>query len=133
MCIWEIDPEKRRCEFCSYRGGCEKYHPERALNAGADAECYVGIMSSIIGTDILNRSRDHRMVWARNIVAYQMRRRGHSLSSIGKCLGLDHSTVAHCERSVKDMLFWPSMYPEEIKIWQNFQEKLSLQKNMALC
>lgn len=128
MCIWEVEPSKRRCEFCSYRGGCEKYHPERALNPESDAAYYVGIMSDIVGADILVRSRDHRMVWARNIVAYQMRLRGHSLYSVGRCLGLNHSTVVHCTKSVKDMLFLPSMYPDEIKIWQKFQEKLSLQK-----
>lgn len=127
MCIWKVEAADRRCEYCSYRGGCEKY-PEGIAKEDVRnvAERYVRIMSDIVGEDILIRTRSSLLVWARNMVAYQLRIEGYSVTAVGKCLGLNHSSVTHCMSRVKDMLSHPMFYARETRIWQRFKETLSL-------
>lgn len=127
MCIWPVNPEDRHCEFCSYRGGCDRY-PKKKSNP----ELYRRIMFRIIGMDVLTRSRRQDLVWARNMVVYQLRLDGFSLKQIGRAVGLDHSTVVNCVHQVERMLERPSMYEKESEIWQEFQNSLNSQKNIAL-
>lgn len=91
---------------------------------------YIEIMSDIIGIDITVKCRKKEVVWGRNMVAYQLRRDGLSLHDVGNILGLDHSTVVHCEQNVTNMLQNPLMYFEEMRIWKRFKDTLySQQKN----
>lgn len=123
MCIWEIAPEKRHCEFCSYRGGCEVRPSEDGSRE--KARRYAEILSVVLGKDIMRRSRKSDVVWARYMLMYQMRMDGYSLSVVGKCAGVDHSTVVHAVKNVTKMLHTPAMYQPETEVWQKF---LSLQK-----
>lgn len=127
MCIWKVAERDRRCEFCSYRGGCEKY-PEGIAkeDVRSVADRYVKAMSEIVGQDILMKTRSSLLVWARNMVAYQMRLEGYSVTAVGDRLGLNHSTVTHCKSRVEEMLSHPMFYPRETRIWQKFKETLSL-------
>lgn len=126
-CIWKVNEADRRCEYCSYRGGCEKY-PEgiEKEDVRSVADRYVKTMSDIVGQDILIRTRSSLLVWARNMVAFQLRSEGYTVAAVGSCLGLDHSTVTHCMSRVKDMLSHPMFYVRETRIWQKFKETLSL-------
>lgn len=123
MCIWSVVPEDRHCEFCSYRGGCEKHQ----ISVGEDrSSLYIDLMSKIVGSDILQKSRNQTIVWARNMVAYCLRLDGLSLEKVGKILNLNHTSILYCERQVKRMLDRPVMYYRECELWQKFQNELSL-------
>lgn len=126
MCIWKVSEEDRLCEYCSYRKGCEKY-PVRESPEGM-AGYYVEVMSEIIGRNVLDRSRNRDLVWGRNMIAYQLLRSGLSLSEVGRLLGMDHSTMHYCKGQVAKMLSMPSMYVREIDIWNQFQERIILNK-----
>lgn len=127
MCIWNTPVADRHCEFCSYRGGCERYPSveKRYSHALEKANRYISVMSEAVGCDIMIPSRKQTLVWARNMVLYMLRLDGFSLMSIEKATGMNHATVIYADRKVKEMLKRPNMYPEETKIWQKF---LSLQK-----
>lgn len=127
MCIWNCAVEDRHCEFCSYRGGCERYPLLESRYEGAkmQAEEYIGLMSKAVGEDIMVSSRKQNLVWARNMVLYMLRVDGYSLMSIENATGRNHSTVIYATRQVKEMLKKPNMYKDEIEIWNKF---LSLQK-----
>lgn len=123
MCIWNTPVKDRHCEYCSYRGGCEKYDK---LDTRTPKEKYVDSMSDIVGMDILQKSRLSKLVWARYMVAYQMRQDGYSVLSVGRMLGLDHSSVTHCMGRMRMMLDNPRLYDWETRIWMKFQKTLTL-------
>ena len=125
MCIWEVEESKRLCEFCSYRGGCEVYPGEKNDER---PKYYIEVMSLIVGCDILQKSRNQTLVWARNMVAYRLRLDGYSLIKIGRIMGLNHTTILNSERQVKRMLERPSMYGRECDLWQRFCEEISSKK-----
>lgn len=127
MCVWKVEESDRRCEYCSYRGGCERYPEGREKeDVRSVAKRYVETMSSIVGRNIIAKDRSMLSVWARNMVAYQMRREGYPVTAVGDCLGLNHSTVTHCALRVRQMLEMPRMYMREARIWTEFQKRLSL-------
>ena len=121
MCIWPVKASERQCKYCNYVG-CER-HPDRIKDKSANR--YVKLMSDIVGANILLKSRKQMLVWARNMVAYQLRLDGYSLQAIGRLLDLDHSTVVHCEQQVRRMLLAPSMYEDEAEVWEEFQKQLN--------
>ncbi len=124
MCVWNVSEEDRRCEYCSYRQGCERY-PVRELPEGM-AGWYVQVMSDILKCNILMRSRKRELVWGRYMVAYRLVKNGLSLGKIGKLLGMDHATVLHGRRQIEEMLSMPKMYPDEMEIWYKFDVAITL-------
>lgn len=129
MCIWKVGKEDRLCEYCSYEGGCEERAFKGVLLWDARARLYVSKMSQICGCDIITRVKRNRVVWARNIVAYQMRRDGYTLMHIADAIRRDHATVVHAEKQVECMLKCPKFYREEYAIWQEFQEAIKSTKD----
>lgn len=89
------------------------------------AERCIEAMSKVVGTDILVRSRDKILVYARYMVSYYLREFGFSYHEIGNFLNMNHATIIHGVKMIKEMLSYPQMYQEETEIWQKF---LSLQK-----
>lgn len=126
MCIWNCPIADRHCEYCSYFGGCERR--EAPISVSDRAELYVTTMSGIMGHDIKSRCRQRMDVWARNIVAYQLRKEGMLCKDAGKAVGLDHATVLHGCKQVESMLAMPKMYPAEFALWENFKNLLNSQK-----
>lgn len=120
MCIWPVKASERQCKYCNYVG-CER-HAKRLKDKRANR--YVKLMSDIVGANILLKSRKQILVWARNMVAYQLRLDGYSLPAIGRLLDLDHATVVHCEKQVKRMLLSPTMYENEAEVWAEFKKQL---------
>lgn len=120
-CIWPVKASERQCKYCNYVG-CER-HPDRLRDKRANR--YVKLMSDIVGANILLKSRKQILVWARHMVAYQLRLDGYSFHSIGRLLDLDHSTVVHCEQQVRRMILAPSMYKDESEVWKEFQKQLN--------
>jgi len=124
MCIWKVEAENRLCEYCSYEGGCEERAFKGVLSWDARARFYVSKMSQICGCDIITRVKRNRVVWARNIVAYQMRKDGYTLMHIADAIRRDHATVVHAQKQVESMLKFPKVFGEEYAIWQEFQEAI---------
>ena len=92
------------------------------------AAMYIEIMSGIIGSDVLERTRRQIKVWARSLIAYQMRIDGETFMAIGEHLGITHATVIHGINQVEKMLTYPHMYSDLVELWAEFQKRLSLQK-----
>ena len=122
MCIWKVSVENRLCECCSYSGGCER-HPRLETPEGR-RDWYVSAINEILGDDVMQRCRRKDLTWGRYMVAYMLRKDGMTQEKVGRLLGLDHSTVYHCEKQVERMLERPSMYQEEFKVWNLFISKI---------
>lgn len=124
MCIWKVNASERNCDYCSYRGGCESY--EKVTPVEEAGAVYVSVMNELLGRDILERSRERELVWARYMVCYRLIEDGYTLGKTGKFMNLDHATVLHGKRQVANMLEMPQMFREEIGLWKKFTELLSL-------
>ena len=118
MCIWKVSENERMCMFCTYMDGCEKRPPQSM------ASWFIDVMNGIVGGDILDNDRRKVYVWARNIVAYQLRRMGMTQEQIGSVMGLNHSTVHHCLVSMEKMLTFPKMYSNEYSMYNEFLRKI---------
>lgn len=81
------------------------------------------IMRGIVG-DFVGARRNANLVWARTMVAYQLKLDGFSTGRIGKELGKDHSSVMHMTRKMQDALNFPKMYWDIMPIWNEFQKRI---------
>lgn len=54
--------------------------------------------------EMKSENRKRKNVYARKLVMYFLRKRGETLSSIGKLFGKDHTTAIHSINSIEDML-----------------------------
>ena len=120
MCIWNCNSNDRKCVFCTYRGGCEVYPIEYDKSLELSGLGYVKSMNEIIGADIRQPSRKKEVVWARNMVAYRLNQEGLSFERIGRILNRDHATIFHSVRRCSDIFKYPSMYREELALWETF-------------
>ena len=81
-------------------------------------------MEAVSGVMVTHPSRTRDIVMARNIFAFVARREGYSQQTIGKFLGRDHSTVAFAEKRMREVFTYPSIYKDEIKLYNKFVESL---------
>lgn len=127
MCIWPVKPEDRHCEYCLYRGGCDKYFwtEDKREPIQVMANKYIKIMSDILGKDVTSRSHGREVVWGRNMIMYMLRVDGYKTKQIADIFGMVHTSAIYACQQVEYMLKMPNMHQGEIKIWQKF---LSLQK-----
>lgn len=87
-----------------------------------NSDKYIAVMSELTGLDIMENSRRVSVAWPRYMVMFQMRKDGLTFKRIGDRFGKDHTTVMYAVKVMKDMLDMPKMYPDEIKLWQQFQK-----------
>ena len=125
MCIWKVNDKNRMCQFCSYRGGCERYPVSGRHGVEADGERMLKIMNGIVGDDVRKKRRSPRYLWGRYIVAHHLRVMGYSYPEIAGVLGITHATVINSEFQVTKMLQMPQMYKFEKGLWDTFSEKLN--------
>ena len=85
---------------------------------------YQKAMLDITGEDCTERTRRRPVVWARNIVAWQMYEDGFTTNQIGARFGIHHSTVSHCRDAVKEMLEYPRYYPQELAVFRQFKKTI---------
>lgn len=85
---------------------------------------YHKAMHDITGVDCTERTRRPDVVWARNIVAWQMTEDGFTTTSIGRRLGLDHSSICYCRDAVKMMLEDPRFYKRELAVFRKFKKEI---------
>lgn len=126
MCIWNVDENNRRCEFCSYRGGCEEYPLGRNIDDRAPE--WLSAMNRVIGEDVRVSSRKKNVLWGRNFLAYKAKIEGLTLSQIGRLIGRDHATGLFASRRGEDAINNPQMYSDVMGIWDRFQKMLFLEK-----
>lgn len=69
----------------------------------------------------ITKTRQSDNVWMRAMIAYAMRREGVTTLSIGKCMGLNHSSVSNCLDKITSMEEYPSMYLDIMDKWTNFK------------
>lgn len=120
MCIWKVEESERHCDICMYRGGCENREiVETVDEAGAR---YSSVMLRVSGVDVRMRSRLREVVWARNMVCYQLLSDGFTEASVGRFVGLNHSTVHYIKGQVESMLQNPNYFRNEMAVWKKFQE-----------
>lgn len=121
-CIWKVEPEDRRCEFCSYVR-CEPRRKKARIHD------YVGFMSALIGMDVYERCRKSPLVWARYFISYQLYSEGMTQGKIAPIIGVSRTDVVHGVKMARMAFEQPSFYANELEIWNKFQEFISLRKN----
>lgn len=80
--------------------------------------------TDIVGKGILSSSRLRGKVVGRMMIVYQMRTEGYSLKSIGRYLIRHHASVYQLQKRMEDVLKYPKIFPDEIRMWNEFQEKI---------
>lgn len=125
MCVWKVNEKHRMCQFCNYRGGCERYPVSGRHGIEADGERMLKIMNGIVGDDVRKKRRSPRYLWGRYIVAHHLRVMGYSYPEIAGVLGLTHAAIINSESQVTKMLQMPQMYKFEKDLLDAFGEKLN--------
>lgn len=127
MCIWKVKEEDRKCWYCSYRGGCEKYSVGKPIKTVDEVVFgkYYDAICHVVGGDVLDQSRDPMYVWGRNMLAYKLFMEGYGYSAIGKVINRNHSTIYYAIGQVKNMLEAPGFYRSESKMWSDFNDYLN--------
>lgn len=74
-------------------------------------------------TDYSSKSREHRNVIARIIIANVLIRRGYTGYGIGVVLNKKHSSVDHYRLLLNDWLDFPQYYEEELAIWHKISKQ----------
>lgn len=124
MCIWKVNEDDRRCDLCSYNGGCEVREKKETIEEAGRR--YLSVMYGIIGRDVREKTRERSVVYARDMVFYQLQEDGFSQPQIGSFFGFDHATVFHGKQQMKNVLAYSSMYPYEMSIWEKFQKSIAI-------
>ena len=84
---------------------------------------YVGTMKKLAGEDFLI-GRKRQNVQAKVVLAICLMEDGHSLTTTAHILGVDHSTISSYKKSWDNILRFPKMYSDVIKLYNNFKEAL---------
>jgi chromosomal replication initiation ATPase DnaA len=83
----------------------------------------------IVGKGIMTVSRKDELVLGRKMIAYQMRKEGYKLQTIGKHLGRHHASVYHMIKEMRDVFDYPHIYSKETEYWKRFQENIKRYEN----
>ena len=78
----------------------------------------------IVGKGILSSSRLREKVIGRMMIVYQLRTEGYSLKAIGRYLIRHHASVYQLQKRMEDVLKYPKIFSDEIRMWNEFQEKI---------
>lgn len=85
----------------------------------------LGDMAKVMGRESIGYfSREAGEVWARTMVAFQMRKEGYTTTEIGRQMEKDHSTITHLKNEMRDALSLPQAYGDIIEIWNRFQKQI---------
>ena len=130
MCIWEVEPEKRHCRYCSYVKGCEErkiYGKFVGISPRLDE--YVSAMNGLAGMEVLSHTRKRPAVYGRYMLAFQLYVDGFSEKSIGDMLGLDRTTVIYSLKKMSDVIGSPLLYPDITELWIQFRTIIEKHKD----
>ena len=85
---------------------------------------YRDAMLTATGVDCMERSRRQPVVWARNIIAFEMMHDGFVHTEIARRLGLSHSQLPYCRERVAGLLQAPRFYDNEITMYHQFKQAI---------
>lgn len=111
-CIWNTPAEDRRCNYCTWSGGCENRKSQEMVAKEIHDE-----ILSVFGREFMIRDRSNDIRWARYLYLYILRQRGLTYPKIEKITGLNHSTVIFALKNVEDMFSSPARYVDEFELW----------------
>lgn len=80
--------------------------------------------TDMVGKGILSSSRRRELVVGRMMIVYQMRTEGYTLKAIGRYLIRHHASVYQLQLRMEDVLKYPKIFSDEIRMWKEFQEKI---------
>lgn len=80
--------------------------------------------TDMVGKGILSSSRLREKVVGRMMIVYQMRTEGYTLKAIGRYLIRHHASVYQLQLRMEDVLKYPKIFSDEIRMWNEFQEKI---------
>lgn len=83
------------------------------------------IMEDIIGETIQFQDRHKIHVWARTMIAYQMKSEGFTSHWIGTHIHKDHSSVLYMAGKMRDVLKYPNQYRDIMPMWNEFQKRIN--------
>lgn len=82
------------------------------------------VMADILGIPSILRTKKPAFVWARAVVAFQLRSEGYTLEEIGRQLGKDHSSVSYLLHKVEWASSLPSAYKKEMQLLREFNKRI---------
>ena len=80
--------------------------------------------TDLVGKGILSSSRLRELVIGRMMIVYQLRTEGYSLKAIGRYLIRHQASVYQLQKRMEDVLKYPKIFSDEIRMWNEFQEKI---------
>lgn len=79
----------------------------------------------VMGHEVLNSSRSRHMIIGRTILAYACHKEGMTETEIGERMNRDHSSVHQRIVRMKEWLSMPSLFKEEVNLYNKFIEELN--------
>ena len=96
---------------------------EPVLNAYQRCADLVAIAEQVVG-DVLDNTRKYNSVTIRRFVSWRMRQEGYTFYDIARALDVDHSTVHHYVRCMKEELDLPSVFRNDLGLYHIFNENV---------
>ena len=94
---------------------------EPVLNASTRCADLVALAEQVVG-DTLDNTRKAASVTIRRFVSWKMRQEGYTFYDIARALDVDHSTVHHYVRCMKEELDLPSVFRNDLGLYQSFND-----------
>ena len=98
-------------------------HPEKQPEV-TEKQVFVDAMNDVMGMDIRQKCRKHELVWARNLVAYQLSKEGLTQEQISRLVGVNRTTVLWGVRNARWMFDHRSQYVPEHRLYREYQARL---------
>ena len=96
---------------------------EPVLNAATRCTDLVALAEQVVG-DTLDNTRKAASVTIRRFVSWRMRQEGYTFYDIARALDVDHSTVHHYVRCMKEELDLPSVFRNDLGLYHIFNENV---------
>ena len=106
---------------CWQMGWLEKYGEEEKEDIAQRYNDLVEAAEKAVGCE-LDWTRKTGSVTIRRFVAYRLTKDGYSPSDIARAMGVNHSTVHHYVRMMEDEFDFPSVFRNDIAMYQRFSE-----------
>ena len=84
---------------------------------------YVGTMKKLAGDNFM-ATKKRLNVQAKVVLATCLMEDGISLTTTSHIIGVDHSTISHYKQVWQDILKYPRMYSDVIKLYNKYREML---------
>ena len=96
---------------------------EPVLNAATRCADLVALAEQVVG-DTLDNTRKAASVTIRRFVSWRMRQEGYTFYDIARALDVDHSTVHHYVRCMREEFDLPSVFRNDLGLHHIFNENV---------